>query len=227
MVPLLNVCGVTKSYVVAGRDILVLKVTSFELNPGESLAIVGPSGCGKTTLLGICAGLDEPSVGSVSFNGQDVYRLSDEARAKLRLDRMGYVFQNYQLFPTLTVRENILLPLKLRGDRSNWGEGERLVHRLNVHDRSHYLPGQLSAGEQQRVAIARALVNRPRLLLCDEPTASLDAENSRTAMALFFDVVRECGAALIVATHDPEVARLCRRILDLRTGVLTENDNIA
>jgi putative ABC transport system ATP-binding protein len=195
-----------------------LHEVSFALAPGATCAIVGPSGSGKTTLLGLCAGLDAPSSGTVQLAGREIGALSEDERARVRNESVGFVFQNFQLIPTLTALENVLVPLELRGDNSREKEATELLARVGLGDRLDHYPMQLSGGEQQRVALARAFINRPQILFCDEPTGNLDGDTAHAMVELIFGLNRERGTTLVLVTHDLELARRTQRILRLRGG---------
>jgi putative ABC transport system ATP-binding protein len=220
---MLKVERLTKTYPTAAGPLTVLHEVSLELGEGESLAIVGPSGSGKTTLLGLCAGLDRPTTGSVSLAGQPLDGLNKDARAKVRNQHVGFVFQNFQLIPTLTALENVLVPLELRGESGQEPAARELLARVGLGERFDHYPVQLSGGEQQRVALARAFINRPRILFCDEPTGNLDGDTAQAMVDLIFGLNRERGTTLVLVTHDLELAQRCQRIVRLRNGaVLTD-----
>lgn len=214
----LSVRNLTKTFQSGGRPLTVLDDVSFDLAPGATCAIVGPSGSGKTTLLGLSAGLDRPSSGTVELVGEPLADLSEDARAAVRAKSVGFVFQNFRLLPTLTAAENVAVPLELRGDKSARGVAAELLERVGLGDRAGHYPTQLSGGEQQRVALARAFAGRPALLFADEPTGNLDAETGARVEALLFDLNREAGTALVVVTHDADLAARCQRTLSLRGG---------
>lgn len=219
--PMLQVEGLTKSYAAAGREPLtVLKAVEFSLAAGDSLAIVGPSGSGKTTLLGLCAGLDRPSHGSVSIAGISIGGLTEDGRAAVRNAHVGFVFQNFQLIPTLTALENVLVPLELRGQGgpAREAEAQALLDRVGLGERSGHYPIQLSGGEQQRVALARAFINQPKILFCDEPTGNLDGDTAHRIVDLIFGLNREKGTTLVLVTHDNELAARCGRTIRLKNG---------
>jgi putative ABC transport system ATP-binding protein len=203
----------------------VLKEVSFDLAPGASLAIVGPSGSGKTTLLGLCAGLDRPSDGSVELAGESIGAMNEDERARVRNVHVGFVFQNFQLIPTLTALENVLVPVELRGEGGPQAEAEAasLLERVGLGARTDHYPIQLSGGEQQRVALARAFINRPKILFCDEPTGNLDGDTAHAMVDLIFGLNREKGTTLVLVTHDLELAKRCRRIVRLRSGAVIED----
>lgn len=215
---ILKVERLTKTYPTAAGDLTVLHEVSFDIPAGGTCAIVGPSGSGKTTLLGLCAGLDQPSTGSVQLDGREIGGLSEDQRALVRNECVGFVFQNFQLIPTLTAAENVLVPLELRGSGADEKEAAGLLARVGLGDRLDHYPSQLSGGEQQRVALARAFINRPRILFCDEPTGNLDGDTAHAMVDLIFGLNRERGTTLVLVTHDLELARLTQRILRLRSG---------
>jgi putative ABC transport system ATP-binding protein len=215
---ILKVERLTKTYPTAAGALTVLHEVSFDIPAGGTCAIVGPSGSGKTTLLGLCAGLDQPSTGSVHLDGREIGGLSEDQRALVRNECVGFVFQNFQLIPTLTAAENVLVPLELRGNGADEKEAAELLARVGLGDRLDHYPTQLSGGEQQRVALARAFINRPRILFCDEPTGNLDGDTAHAMVDLIFGLNRERGTTLVLVTHDLELARLTQRILRLRSG---------
>lgn len=221
---MLKVQRLTKLYPTAAGPLTVLHEVSFELAAGASLAIVGPSGSGKTTLLGLCAGLDRATSGEVALAGTALGPLSEDARARLRNEQVGFVFQNFQLIPTLTALENVLVPLELRGGggREAVKAAHALLKRVGLGEREDHYPVQLSGGEQQRVALARAFINEPRILFCDEPTGNLDGVTAHTVTDLIFGLNRERGTTLVLVTHDPDLARRCSRAIRLRAGAVEE-----
>ncbi|MEM8601482.1 MAG: ABC transporter ATP-binding protein [Bacteroidota bacterium] len=208
----------TKTFTNAGRALTVLDAVSFAVEDGATCAIVGPSGSGKTTLLGLCAGLDAPSSGTVRLVGQDLGALSEDARATLRRDHVGFVFQQFRLLPTLTARENVMVPLELQGARGAAKEAATLLDRVGLGNRLDHYPTQLSGGEQQRVALARAFIHRPQILFADEPTGNLDDGTGARIEDLLFDLNRERGTALVVVTHDLRLADRCEQVIRLRSG---------
>jgi putative ABC transport system ATP-binding protein len=214
--------ALTKTYVSGGREITVLRDITFELEPGAFLAVTGPSGSGKSTLLGLLAGLDRPASGRVVLDGHDLSALSEDQRAEIRAEKVGFVFQSFHLIPTLTARENIQVPLELRGEDGRERAGE-LLERVGLGDRGNHYPAQLSGGEQQRVAVARAFVHRPRILFADEPTGNLDAANGANVVGLLGELNRELGTTLVLVTHDPELADLAHRVLRLRDGAVVSD----
>jgi putative ABC transport system ATP-binding protein len=220
---ILRVDRLTKSYATAAGPLTVLKEVSFELLPGATLAIVGPSGSGKTTLLGLCAGLDRATTGSVTLGGTALDQLDEDGRARVRNQQVGFVFQNFQLIPTLTALENVLVPVELRGERGQEGAAQELLSRVGLAARSDHYPLQLSGGEQQRVALARAFMNRPKILFCDEPTGNLDSDTGKAMIELIFALNRERGTTLVLVTHDLDLAARCERILRLKGGAVVSD----
>ncbi len=223
---MLKVERLTKTYATAAGPLTVLKEVSFTLAAGSSLAIVGPSGSGKTTLLGLCAGLDRPSGGEVVLAGQSIGAMSEDARALVRNAHVGFVFQNFQLVPTLTALENVLVPVELRGEGGPAAEEEArgLLARVGLGARYDHYPVQLSGGEQQRVALARAFMNRPKILFCDEPTGNLDTTTAHTVVDLIFGLNHERGTTLVLVTHDLELAKKCQRVIRFRGGEVVSDE---
>ena len=217
--------SLTRTYVSGGREITVLRDITFELPAGGFLAITGPSGSGKSTLLGLLAGLDRPTRGRVVLEGQDLSALGEDERARVRAEKVGFVFQSFHLIPTLTARENIQVPLELQG-RDGAERAEELLARVGLGDRGHHYPAQLSGGEQQRVAVARAFAHRPRILFADEPTGNLDAQNGANVIALLAELNQELATTLVLVTHDPELAARAGRVVRLRDGALVA-DSVA
>jgi putative ABC transport system ATP-binding protein len=215
--------SLTKIYRSAGRDLVVLDTVSFSVNQGDSLAIIGPSGSGKTTLLGLCAGLDTASSGVLSLMGFKLNAMSEDDRAYLRNQYVGFVFQNFQLLSTLTALENVMVPLELRGERNVQRAATELLERVGLGNRSHHYPSQLSGGEQQRVAMARAFITSPRILFADEPTGNLDEENATHITDLLFGMNKEKGTTLVLVTHNLELAQRTQRILRMRGGKLVDD----
>jgi putative ABC transport system ATP-binding protein len=220
---MLVVSRLTKTYKSGTNDLTVLDDVTFEVKSGETCSLVGPSGSGKTTLLGLCAGLDRPSSGLVTLENVDLGGLSEDQLSGLRNQIVGFVFQSFQLIPTLTAQENVMIPLELRGERSVDKQAAELLGCVGLGDRLDHYPAQLSGGEQQRVAIARAFINQPRVLFADEPTGNLDEETSHTVSDLLFDLNRQAGTTLIMATHDLDLANQTDRIISLRGGKLIDN----
>src|SRR4051795_6594423 len=208
----------TKEYQSGDHRIAVLRDVSFTIPEGAFVAIVGPSGSGKTTLLGLLAGLDVPTSGHVLVDGEDLGRLSEDRRAQLRGAKVGFVFQSFQLIPTLTALENVQVPLELRGDDGAPARARELLARVGLGDRAHHFPNQLSGGEQQRVAIARAFSNAPTLLFADEPTGNLDSDTGHHIVELLETLNRESGTTIVLVTHDLQLARRAQRIIRLADG---------
>jgi putative ABC transport system ATP-binding protein len=216
---MLSASNLSKHYKTAnGSDLAVLEDVSFELAQGDTFAIVGPSGSGKTTLLGLCAGLDRATKGSISLNGIALDNLNEDERAAVRNKHVGFVFQNFQLIPTLTALENVMVPLELRGDSKAEAVAREWLSKVGLGDRLDHYPAQLSGGEQQRVCIARAFSNAPQILFADEPTGNLDAENASGIVDLIFNLNRTAGTTLVLVTHDPELASRTQRVLRLKGG---------
>jgi putative ABC transport system ATP-binding protein len=211
-----------KTYQSGGRPLAALRNVSFRVAPGETMAIVGPSGSGKTTLLGLLAGLDRPSGGRVVLDGTDLGALSEDGRARLRRERIGFVFQSFQLIPTLTARENVAVPLELRG-LDGGPRADELLARVGLEGRGHHFPAQLSGGEQQRVAVARAFVHRPAILFADEPTGNLDAATGGRIIELMMELNRELATTLVLVTHDPDLAARARRVIRLADGAVVSD----
>lgn len=224
--PLLKVSGLRKTHHTAGHDLTVLQEVSLSLEAGDTLAIVGPSGSGKTTLLGLCAGLDDATAGSVELDGVALESLDPDGRAALRNRLVGFVFQSFQLIPTLTAVENVLVPLELRGESGQQGKAEELLAEVGLADRLHHYPLQLSGGEQQRVALARAFIHRPKILFADEPTGNLDTETSKPIVEMLLRLNRESGTALVLVTHDSSLAAKARRVVTMSGGtIVSEEEN--
>lgn len=218
MTAILSVENLSKIYQTGGRELPVLQDITFELAGATTCAIVGPSGSGKTTLLGLCAGLDRASSGRVHINGICLNDLDEDARAAVRNRYVGFVFQNFQLIPTLTALENVMVPLELRGEQAVRRDAVALLQRVGLGERLDHYPVQLSGGEQQRVALARAFINRPIILFADEPTGNLDDETSRKITELLFEMNTAHGTTLVLVTHNLELANRTGRIIRLRGG---------
>jgi putative ABC transport system ATP-binding protein len=218
--PILAVQQLGRTYATADGTIAVLQDVSFAIHHGETCAITGPSGSGKSTLLALCAGLDLPTTGSVTFDGRDLSALDEDARAHLRSQDIGFVFQNFQLLPTLTALENVMVPLELKSGKADPQLARDLLARVGLEHRRHHFPIQLSGGEQQRVALARAFIHRPRLLFADEPTGNLDAEARALIEDILFTLNRETQTTLIIVTHDASLAAKTARELQLSNGRL-------
>lgn len=219
---MLSCHNLTQTYLSGGRPLTVLNDITFTLEDGGFLAIVGPSGSGKTTLLGLLAGLDRPTAGGVTLDGQDLNTLTEDERARLRAEKVGFVFQSFQLIPTLTARENVQVPLELRGEPAEERATE-LLTRVGLGERGHHYPAQLSGGEQQRVALARAFSTRPKILFADEPTGNLDAKTGATVVELMKSLNEELGTTLVLVTHDLNLAAMARRVIRLADGAVVED----
>ena len=215
---MISLRGVSKTVASGGRPLTILHPIDLDVADGQCLAIIGPSGSGKSTLLGLIAGLDSPSSGSIEIAGTDITRLSEDDLARLRGEKIGFVFQFFHLVPSLTALENIQVPLEIAGKRDARAAAQALLDEVGLHDRGHHYPAQLSGGEQQRIAIARALANDPPLILADEPTGNLDSSNGRHILDLLLQVRRSRGATLVLVTHDPQVAAVADVQLTLRDG---------
>jgi putative ABC transport system ATP-binding protein len=209
---------VSKTVPSGGRALTILHPLDLVVPAGQRLAIVGPSGSGKSTLLGLMAGLDSPSTGTVTIDGTDITRLTEDALARLRGAKIGFVFQFFHLIPSLTAFENVLVPMELAGRRGAVDRARSLLAEVGLSDRGHHYPSQLSGGEQQRVALARALANEPPILMADEPTGNLDSVNGRHVMDLLFDVNRARGTTLVLVTHDRDLAARADAQIILRDG---------
>jgi putative ABC transport system ATP-binding protein len=212
----------TKIYRSGDKSLTVLDHVSFNVSEGHSIAIIGPSGSGKTTLLGLCAGLDTPTSGTVSIKGYKLNVMSEDDRAYIRNQYIGFVFQNFQLLSTLTALENVMVPMELRGERNIKAKAKELLGRVGLGDRYDHYPSQLSGGEQQRVAIARAFITDPKILFADEPTGNLDEENAHHVTDLLFNMNKEQGTTLVLVTHNLELAMKTQRILKMRGGKIAE-----
>ncbi|MFW5761249.1 MAG: ABC transporter ATP-binding protein, partial [Cyclobacteriaceae bacterium] len=219
MPEILKLEKVTKKFPVAEQKMLtILDEISFAVAGGEGISIIGPSGSGKTTLLGLCAGLDLPTSGSIVFNGIDLTRLNEDDRAYVRNQHTGFVFQNFQLLPTLTAQENVMIPLELRGEKNVAPAAKDLLDRVGLGERLSHYPSQLSGGEQQRVAMARAFIGAPKILFADEPTGNLDEETASGITQLLFEINKEMGTTLVMVTHNIALASQTGRILKLQRG---------
>lgn len=215
---ILEVDRLTKTYQSGTKSLTVLSDISFAIAPGDKFSIVGSSGSGKTTLLGLCAGLDRASSGSVILNGTRLDDMNEDERARVRNLNVGFVFQNFQLLPTLTALENVMVPMELRGEKGIKNRALDLLDRVGLAQRHDHYPTQLSGGEQQRISIARAFSNNPKILFADEPTGNLDEETSVKIETLLFDLNRELGTTLVLVTHDLELAQKTDRIIQLKGG---------
>lgn len=220
---MLEVRRLTKTYQSGSRSLTVLDNISFSINAGDLCAIVGPSGSGKTTLLGLCAGLDSPTSGMIKLAGNDLTQCSEDQRAEIRRKNVGFVFQTFQLIPTLTALQNVMVPLELSGRTNARKNAQELLHEVGLQGREHHYPVQMSGGEQQRVGLARAFVNRPAILFADEPTGNLDTATGNRIEQLLLELNRTAGTALIVVTHDQKLAASCQRILELESGKIAHD----
>jgi len=217
---MLEVRHLTKSYQTETGPLTVVKDVSLTVEAGSSCALVGPSGSGKTTLLGLCAGLDQPTSGQVLLEGIDLGALDEDGRARVRNEKIGFVFQSFQLIPTLTAWENVMLPMELRGLGGAPERGRELLERVGLGGRLAHYPAQLSGGEQQRVGLARAFSNQPKILFADEPTGNLDAETGQLVIKNLFDLNAAFGTTLVIVTHDPELAGRTGRVIRLKAGAV-------
>jgi putative ABC transport system ATP-binding protein len=221
--PILSVNNVHRIYVGGSRAVPALRGVSFEAEAGDFIALMGPSGCGKSTLLHVVGGMDRPTKGLVSLAGVALDSLSEEALARLRRKKIGFVFQFFNLLPTLTVAENVALPLMLDGSRYSGERAREILDRVGLAERAAHFPAELSGGEMQRAAVARAIVTRPDLILADEPTGNLDTDNGTQVMNLLAELNRELRLTIILATHSIEAARYARRTLSMRDGLIEES----
>ncbi len=224
--PILEVTNLTQQFRSGDHKLTVLDHVDFSVEEGTVCSIVGPSGSGKTTLLGLCAGLDRPTAGEVTLNGVTLGPLNEDERAEVRNKHVGFVFQTFQLVPTLTALENVMVPLELRGMKSAevQHDAEELLEKVGLGERMSHYPTQLSGGEQQRVAIARAFINKPKILFADEPTGNLDSETGATIEELLFDLNKASGTTLILVTHDLSLAEKCQRIIRLKNGKIFKDE---
>jgi putative ABC transport system ATP-binding protein len=226
MATILSVRNVSKTYKSGDRTLTVLDNILFSVDAGSTLSIVGPSGSGKTTLLGLCAGLDRASSGTVELNGIVLDKLNEDQRAQVRNEYVGFIFQNFQLIPTLTALENVMVPLELRGEKNVKRRSMELLDKVGLADRGHHYPTQLSGGEQQRVSLARAFSNNPKILFADEPTGNLDAETSEKIINLLFDLNKAAGTTLILVTHDMDLAAKTGRIIRIKGGKIVADEPV-
>ncbi len=221
---MLTVQNLTKTYNSGKKALTVLDNVSFSIDPGATFSIVGPSGSGKTTLLGLCAGLDRATSGSVILNGITIDQLSEDERAAVRNEHIGFIFQNFQLLPTLTALENVMVPLELQGKQDVRKPALELLDRVGLADRHHHYPTQLSGGEQQRISLARAFSNNPKILFADEPTGNLDEETSQIVEDLIFTLNKDMGTTLVMVTHDLDLAAKTQKIIKLKGGKLISEE---
>ncbi|UZR96070.1 ABC transporter ATP-binding protein [Chondrinema litorale] len=227
MADILKVENLTKTYKSSHGFLTVLDSVNFSIEEGSTFSIVGPSGSGKTTLLGLCAGLDRATSGSVTLNKILLDDLSEDDRAYVRNQHVGFIFQNFQLIPTLTALENVMVPLELRGEKNIKKKSMDLLDKVGLADRFDHYPTQLSGGEQQRVSLARAFSNDPKILFADEPTGNLDTETGEKVEKLIFDLNKELGTTLVLVTHDLELASKTQRIIRIKGGKLVSDTAVA
>lgn len=223
MTKILKVSNLGKTYTSGSKKLTVLDDISFDVEAGATFSIVGPSGSGKTTLLGLCAGLDKSDRGTVALCGTSLEPLNEDERALLRNSKVGFIFQNFQLLPTLTAVENVSVPLELQGVKNAVETALILLEKVGLENRADHYPSQLSGGEQQRVALARAFSNKPSILFADEPTGNLDEETGEKVIKLLFDLNKEAGTTLVIVTHDLDLAKRTQHILKLKGGKILAN----
>lgn len=224
MTKILKIHELEKTYTSGSKKLTVLQDISFEVEKGETFSIVGPSGSGKTTLLGLCAGLDYPNSGTIELCGHNLQKLNEDQCAQLRNKEVGFIFQNFQLIPTLNALENVIVPLELQGAKNSAKVGMELLDKVGLSDRFHHYPSQLSGGEQQRVALARAFSNSPSILFADEPTGNLDDETGEIVIQLLLQLNKEAGTTLVIITHDLDLANRTQQILRLKGGKIMTNE---
>jgi len=227
MPKILKISGLEKTYTSGSKQLTVLQNVTFDVEKGQTFSIVGPSGSGKTTLLGLCAGLDKPDAGTVELCGHDLSTLNEDERAQLRNKEVGFIFQNFQLLPTLTALENVSVPLELQGANDAARKSKALLEKVGLTDRMHHYPSQLSGGEQQRVALARAFSNTPSILFADEPTGNLDEETGEKVIQLLFELNKDAGTTLVIISHDLDLANRTQQILRLKGGQIMTNEPTA
>jgi putative ABC transport system ATP-binding protein len=227
MSKILKINDLEKTYTSGSKQLTVISNISFEVEKGSIFSIVGPSGSGKTTLLGLCAGLDYPTSGTIELCDTLLQDLNEDKRAALRNKEVGFIFQNFQLLPTLTALENVIVPLELQGEKNAAKFGKELLEKVGLADRMHHYPSQLSGGEQQRVALARAFSNKPSILFADEPTGNLDEETGEKVIQLLFELNKEAGTTLVIITHDLDLANRTQQILRLKGGKIISNEKTA
>ncbi len=225
MTKILNVCNLGKTYTSGSKKLTVLDDITFAIEAGATFSIVGPSGSGKTTLLGLCAGLDKSDSGTVELCGTELSALNEDQRALLRNKNIGFIFQDFQLLPTLTALENVSVPLELQGSKEAKIKATELLEKVGLAKRMEHYPSQLSGGEQQRVALARAFSNKPAILFADEPTGNLDEETGEKVVQLLFELNKEAGTTLVIVTHDLDLAKRTQHILRLKGGKILTNES--
>ncbi len=224
MSKILKIHNLEKTYTSGTKKLTVLNDISFDIEQGETFSIIGPSGSGKTTLLGLCAGLDQPDAGTVELCGMPLQDMNEDQRALMRNKEVGFIFQNFQLLPTLSALENVSVPLELQGAKNAAKVAMELLDKVGLADRFHHYPSQLSGGEQQRVALARAFSNKPSILFADEPTGNLDEETGEKVIKLLFDLNKEAGTTLVIVSHDLDLANKTQQILRLKGGKIITNE---
>jgi len=227
MSKILKISGLEKTYTSGSKQLTVLQNINFDVEKGQTFSIIGPSGSGKTTLLGLCAGLDQPNAGSIELCGYDLTTLNEDERAQLRNKEVGFIFQNFQLLPTLTALENVSVPLELQGLKDASLRAKELLEKVGLGNRINHYPSQLSGGEQQRVALARAFSNNPSILFADEPTGNLDEETGEKVIKLLFDLNKDAGTTLVIISHDLDLAARTQQILRLKGGQILTNEPTA
>tara|TARA_Y100001933_G_scaffold177558_1_gene176050 strand:+ start:161 stop:862 length:702 start_codon:yes stop_codon:yes gene_type:complete len=227
MSPILAITNLSKSFTNGDNVLTILEDINITIEEKETFSIVGPSGSGKTTLLGLCAGLDDTSSGKVELCGVDLGQLNEDERAILRNKKVGFIFQDFQLLPSLTALENVIVPLELKGEKNAAQIGKDLLEKVGLENRMSHYPSQLSGGEQQRVAIARAFSNQPTILFADEPTGNLDEESGETVVNLLLDLNKEAGTTLVIVTHDLELAQKTQRRIILKGGTIYHEETEA
>ena len=221
---ILDVENINKTYKSAGKSLTVLHQINFSIIKGSTVAITGPSGSGKTTLLGLCAGLDQPTSGEIILNGNPLSKKSEDELANIRNQNIGFIFQNFQLMPTLTALENVMVPMELRGEKNIKNYALELLEKVGLADRADHYPVQLSGGEQQRVSLARAFSNKPAILFADEPTGNLDGETSDKIEKLLFELNVLAGTTLVIVTHNMDLAAKTDRIIKLKSGKIISDE---
>lgn len=224
---ILDVENINKTYKSAGKSLTVLQQINFSIKKGSTVAITGPSGSGKTTLLGLCAGLDQPTSGEIILNGNPLSKKSEDELANIRNQNIGFIFQNFQLMPTLTALENVMVPMELRGEKNIKNYALELLEKVGLADRADHYPVQLSGGEQQRVSLARAFSNKPAILFADEPTGNLDGETSDKIEKLLFELNVLAGTTLVIVTHNMDLAAKTSRIIKLKNGKIISDETKA
>lgn len=225
MSAILNITNLNKSFTSGDQELKILEDINISLNEKETFSIVGPSGSGKTTLLGICAGLDNATSGSVELCGVELGSLNEDERAVLRNQKVGFIFQDFQLLPSLTALENVIVPLELQGVKKPEVIGKELLEKVGLGERLNHYPSQLSGGEKQRVAMARAFANKPTILFADEPTGNLDEESGETVVNLLLDLNKDAGTTLVIVTHDLELSKKTQRMVILKGGKIHKEFN--